>query len=66
MCGNLWVILGLRNRAMRRAAKKQGHKCEWHEGCEVLEHVHDRVFSSKGGCDYAFYQGHLQILSKKM
>ncbi|MNI66244.1 hypothetical protein D3C73_1217960 [compost metagenome] len=64
--GDRGVILGLGNRALGRAANQQGHECEGHEGCEALEHGHDRVCSPLEGGNYAFYQDHLQILSKKM
>ncbi|MCY1177362.1 hypothetical protein D9M73_176670 [compost metagenome] len=43
LCSDRRVILGLGYRALGRAAKKQGHECEWHEGCEALQHGHDRV-----------------------
>ncbi|MNE20580.1 hypothetical protein D3C80_1137090 [compost metagenome] len=36
LSGNRLLSLLLRNRAMSRAAKKQGHECEGHEGCEAL------------------------------
>ena len=57
---------GLGYRALGRTAKKQGHECEWHEGCEALEHGHNRVCNPLVGWNYAHYKFHLQILSKKM
>ncbi|CAI8758948.1 hypothetical protein EMIT047CA2_160068 [Pseudomonas soli] len=66
LLGGHALILRRCDRAGGGTAVKKGDKCKWHEGCEALQHGHDRVCSPLEGGNYAFYRTHLQILSKNM